>query len=80
MKTIKVQDLDDSYFLPLWKINLGDLSQNIWKWWRVENYTRQVCNSFQPEEKCNNPDCGGFFSHSLVGLSGGDTPEGFVER
>lgn len=39
-----------------------------------------ICNSFEPQKKCLNPDCKGFFAHSQVGLIGGDYPQGYDGR
>lgn len=35
------------------------------------------CNPYKIEDACTNPNCGGYFSHNLVGMRGGDYPAGF---
>jgi hypothetical protein len=37
------------------------------------------CSPYQREEECPNPNCKGYFAHNLVGMRGGDLPEGFRE-
>lgn len=37
---------------------------------------KEICNSFESETKCKNPDCS-WFNHSQVGLAGGDYPPGY---
>lgn len=81
-----MQDYYDKKISPLTKklmdiqndsitLNLNEIALDMFDF--MEEHGR--CNSFEPEDKCLNPNCKGFFAHSQVGLRGGDLPEGFTE-
>lgn len=37
------------------------------------------CDSFESQDNCLNPNCS-WFNHSMVGMRGGDLPEGYNDN